>query len=349
MGSKPRKLILHIDVNNTILVGDSKTKLTVLEGVLNEYMTEIVWGNVDECGSWTPTDDPISTKPPNLGAQSYYKYAENRFKKAGKERWQFKEHVRRFTFHDVGKRFRPHVEKVKESLKFKGNLSENEYQVVEPLFMKEEDGLYYRIIPSYFKLLNHLLENNRDFAVILRTFGGDGEVALKATKLYTQNLHPDMKFPSSMNLSVDLNPGKILPFEGGMLIRTSNGREYGTFDKIYEEFSQSNGVQLYQDNYDWWKKNRFASSAGKPLLVDPKDSSAHHILFDDNIRTWDPWDNIVNLIVKEGQHFKPKNSQEYLDGICMLRTDLFQSILNENYFIEKVNMCEANFDQFLSK
>ncbi|XP_031566542.1 uncharacterized protein LOC116301597 [Actinia tenebrosa] len=349
MGNEPRKLILHIDVNNTILVGDSKTKLTVLEGVLNEYMTEITWGNVDENGSWIPTEDPISTKPTNLEAQSYYKYAEKKFEMAGRERREFKEHVRRFTLHDVGKRFRPHVEKVKENLKFKGNLSESEFQVLEPLFMKEEDGLYYRIIPSYFKLLNHLLENNRDFAVILRTFGGDGQVALNATKLYTESLHPDIQFPSSKNFSVNLNPGEILPFDKGMLIRTTNGRELSTYEEIYKEFSTSIGVQLYQDSYDWWKKNDFASSAGKPLLVDVKDSSAHHILFDDNIRTWDPWDNIVNLLVKEGRHFKTQHSQEYLDGICMLRTDLFESILNEDYFIEKVSMCEANFNQYLSK
>ena len=347
MGSKPRKLILHIDVNNTILVGDSKTKLTVLEGVLNEYMTEIVWGNVDD-GLWIPTENPISTKPPKTKAQSYYKYAEKKFEDAGKERWEFKEHVRKFTLQEVGKQFRWLVEKVKESLKFKGNLSASEFQDLEPLFMQEEDRIYFRIIPAYFKLLNHLLEKNRDFAVILRTFGADGPIALEATKLYTQSLHPDISFPPSKNLSVNLTPGKILPSNEGMCIRTSNGGVYSTYGKIYHEFSQASGVQLYEDSYDWWRKNDFASAAGKPLLVDLNDSSVHHILFDDNIRAWDPWDNIVNLLVKERGHFEAKHSQEYLDGICMLRTDLFESILNENYFIEKVNMCEANFSRYLS-
>lgn len=347
MGSKARKLILHLDVNNTIFVGDSKTKLTALEGVLNEYLTEILWGNVDEDDVWTSLkDNSISTSPPSKTAISYYKYAEHKYEEAGKPRSEFKDYIRRFTLEGNGQQFRPYLESVKEKLKVPETLKVD--AKLNALVMTEGDSSYYRILPSYFKLLTYLVNSERNFAIILRTFGNDGDLALKATQLYTENQHPDFPFPPGKTLAVDPNPGRIVPSQDGLSIITPNGSTVSCCNKIYDTFSTASGVQLYLDSYDWWKKNDFTSEAGKPLLIDPSDKSVQHILLDDNIRSWDPSDNIVSLLVKENEKFVQKDCKKF-DGLCVLRTHLFESILNEDYFIEVVEMCEKNFNEFQSE
>lgn len=347
MENKARKLILHIDVNNTIFVGDSKTKLTALDGVLNEYMTEILWGTVSEEGEWKPLEDPISIAPPTQTSITYYKYAEKKFKQAGKRRSKFKDHIRRFTNKEIGQPFCSYVDKVKDKLKF-SKVAGVDTEGIEALVMQEQDGFYYRILPSYFKLLNYLLSSERDFSIILRTFGGDGEIALKATQLFTENKHPEFPFPVGKKLVVNTQPEHITPSARGLSVTTPDGTDISCCNKVYDMFSKSSGVQLYLDNYDWWKEHDFISDAGKPLLIDPSDSNVQHILFDDNIRAWEPRDNIVRLLVREHDKFVHKDCSEF-DGLCLLRTDLFESILNEDYFIEKVQMCETNYETKLHK
>lgn len=342
-----RKLVLHIDVNNTIFVGDSKTKLTVLEGVLNEYLTEILWGNVGEDDHWQPLKNPIATLPPTINAVTYYRYAEYKFANAGKPRSEFKAHIRRFTQEETGRKFRSYVDRVKAGLKFTKD-DDVDCRLIESILMQEYDGFYYRILPSYFKLLDYLLNSEREFSIILRTFGSDGHIALQATQLYIDNKHPDLKFPKGKTLSVNHQPKHIIPSTQGLSITTDDGHDVTCSNQVYNIFSKSSGVQLYLDNYDWWKANDFVSHAGKPLLVDPSDTTVQHILFDDNIRSWEPDDNIVRLMVKEGNEFVHKDCRE-LDGLCLLRTDLFESILNEDYFIEKVQMCEKNYEDYQSK
>lgn len=41
---KRRKLVLHLDVNNTVFIGDSITKQVTPESALNEYLVDVVWG-----------------------------------------------------------------------------------------------------------------------------------------------------------------------------------------------------------------------------------------------------------------------------------------------------------------
>ncbi|XP_001627047.3 uncharacterized protein LOC5506319 [Nematostella vectensis] len=343
MASKQRKLVLHIDVNNTMFVGDSKTKLTALEGVLNEYMTEIVWGRKNEEDEWVPVENPISSKPASENVISYYKYAEEKYQNAGKPRSEFKEHARQFTFEEIGKRFRPYVEKVKERLECDAPVVDG---IIDPLILKEPHGIYYRIVPSFFKLITNLIEKGQEFSIILRTFGGDGETALQAVKLFIDGLHPVFGFPEGKSLDVSFTPYQITGCEEGLSVRTSDNKKLNCPEKVYVLFSEKAGVHLFLDDYEWWKKQGYVSSAGKPLLVDPTDSSIHHIMFDDNIRAWDPSDNIVNLMVRKEGKFQECDPKE-LDDVCLVRTQLFESVLDEDYFIEKVEMCQHNYQNYL--
>ena len=48
---KDRKLVLHFDIRNTLIVADSVTSITV-EQALNAYLTGVLWGHEGGNHSW---------------------------------------------------------------------------------------------------------------------------------------------------------------------------------------------------------------------------------------------------------------------------------------------------------
>lgn len=64
-GLNRRKLVLHFDIRNTILVADSVTKIGVEES-LNSYLTGVTWGHGTKNGEWVWDQDvPTLTAPKN--------------------------------------------------------------------------------------------------------------------------------------------------------------------------------------------------------------------------------------------------------------------------------------------
>ena len=73
---KQRKLILHFDVRNTIIVFDSATQDDV-EQALNSFLTGVAWGREDPTGAgWDWCDDQPSLTAPCPGAITYYRSRE---------------------------------------------------------------------------------------------------------------------------------------------------------------------------------------------------------------------------------------------------------------------------------
>jgi hypothetical protein len=51
INGEKRKLIIHFDLRNTILVSDSVTNVS-MEQALNSFLTGVVWGKVKSDSSW---------------------------------------------------------------------------------------------------------------------------------------------------------------------------------------------------------------------------------------------------------------------------------------------------------
>lgn len=338
-----RKLVLHMDVNNTVLVGDSCTKQFSVEQVFNEYLTEAAWGLEDGKGKWTWLSDSPLSSPPSFEALQYYEYAESKF--ANEKRAVFKNHVRNFTEEDIGKKFRPFFEEMKEKLVCHNpQLSEN---VDVVLSTGQDKRKYHRVLPSFLHLVCFLFQEERDFAIIFRTFGADGHVVLKVMELFFNGLHPD--FPkvhsSTHKCPLNMTPGSIKRSYGGEISVTfPNKAVSNDVREIYNNMSKCEEIQLFTDDYDWWLRGGFTHLSGKPLLVDPKDHSVQHIIFEDNFRAWCPDNSIVDVQIMGDGGFHSVDPQEY-EGIFVVKSDLYQSIVNENYFIEQVNICENNFQK----
>lgn len=351
-----RKLVLHLDVNDTVFIGDSITKQVTPEAALNEYLVDVAWGKVDETGAWKGYSNCLYEKPPDSESVSYYRYAQAKYR--GKPRHQFKEHIRRFTEEEIGKPFRRFYDQMIAALQFPGDLKFID-NVELPSFKDREGVLYHCIVPSFYKLLDYLIESRREFSIVFRTFGGDGGIVLQAARefikgrciknpqgTHTNNICKDPM--ESPNLEVNFLTGQITRSSAHISLKFPGDVSLSNLRDIYTYLSHTRGIQLVADDYDWWKVQDFSSSAAKPLLIDPCDDSVHHIMFDDNFRPWEPEDSIVNVLLAKEGSFHSVNPAAF-DDICVVKADLYHSICNLNYFIDKIELCERNYSKFVSE
>ena len=220
---KPRKLVLHLDVNKAIFIGDSITKSLTPERALNEYLTDVAWGEVGQCGEWIGDHSTLYERQPKENMVSYYRYAQAKY--SGQPRSEFKGHIRKFTEEEVGQPFRQFYENMMDALKFPGNIrSWNGNDL--PSFADQNEIHHHCIVPSFYKLLDHLIESKREFAIVFRTFGGDGQVVLQATKDYLdgRNAIVCAGEPQQSHVSGDPvdNSTHMVNFTAGKVMRSSN-------------------------------------------------------------------------------------------------------------------------------
>lgn len=86
----------------------------------------------------------------------------------------------------------------------------------QELSVQDGHGKHYHfILPSFFRLLDALYRNGRDFTVIFRTFGTDLPRALLALRSALAGQHP--QFPALRDLAVSASPraGGEVCWQGG--------------------------------------------------------------------------------------------------------------------------------------
>ncbi|XP_037540472.1 uncharacterized protein si:dkey-32e6.3 [Nematolebias whitei] len=69
--TRGKKLVLHIDLNNTILVSDAVTGQGTV-AALDSFLTGVTWGKKNKHGKWEWLSDAASLHPPSSDAVSYY-------------------------------------------------------------------------------------------------------------------------------------------------------------------------------------------------------------------------------------------------------------------------------------
>ncbi|KAL4655405.1 hypothetical protein GN956_G5217, partial [Arapaima gigas] len=260
-----RKLVLHMDLNSTILVSDSVTKQGTI-AALDSFLSTVTWGRVRQ-GKWEWMCDSPSLLPPCEGAVSYYS--------------QFGR-VAGFTKIPAGRRFRGVLEEHLAMLRWPESREED-----RDLSVRGEDGrLYHWILPSFFQLLQDLGSQGREFAILFRTFGTDLPRLLGALqKVLAQGCHPLFPDLPALKLSINVVPGQIRCSRRGTSLRRAE-EHVSCRDgerSLYQYFSTVQGLGGFQDHFDWWTQNTFSILGGKPLLVDPYDHKVQHVFIDDNI------------------------------------------------------------------
>uniref|UniRef100_A0A673CQI6 Si:dkey-32e6.3 n=1 Tax=Sphaeramia orbicularis TaxID=375764 RepID=A0A673CQI6_9TELE len=315
-----KKLVLHVDLNNTILVSDAVTAQGTV-AALDYYLTTVTWGRMNPKGKWEWLSDAPSLLPPCEGAVSYYS--------------QFGR-TPGFTS-SAGRCFRGILDEHLGLLRWPEGLS-----------VKGEDGqLYHWILPSFFQLLKDLVQEGREFAVLFRTFGTDLPRVLSAvSRALNEGAHP--LFPDLVNTT----PGKIRCSKNSVVLSRAQERVSARDGErgLYQYLSSVQGLGGFQDHFDWWARNSFSIHGGKPLWVDPFDQDVQHIFIDDNIRQNDD-DTIVQPLVfldPHGTETRTACTSELYD-ITLIQNDLLRAISDTSYFTQRINICQENYERNLQQ
>ena len=100
-----KRLVLHFDVRNTVLVHDSVTNIDV-EQSLNSFLTGVVWGTETDSGAWEWRSSHPSLQPPSSDCITYYKYMEKQLVKKPSDRAMLRRVTGDFTHENIGKLLR---------------------------------------------------------------------------------------------------------------------------------------------------------------------------------------------------------------------------------------------------
>ncbi|XP_076596182.1 uncharacterized protein LOC143326496 [Chaetodon auriga] len=327
-----KKLVLHIDLNNTILVSDAATAQGTV-AALDYFLTTVTWGKMSKHGKWEWLSDSPSLLPPCDDAVTYYS--------------QFGR-IPGFTS-TAGQRFRGVLDEHLALLRWPEGVKGD-----RELAVKGEDGrLYHWILPSFFQLLRDLVQEGREFAIVFRTFGIDLPRVLRAMfKALHEGAHPLFPDLPDLKLSVNMTAGKIRCNKRGIVVSRADDR-VSTRDGergLYQYFSSVQGLVGFQDHFDWWVSNTYSIRGGKPLWVDPFDQSVQHIFIDDNIRQNDE-DTIVHpkVFLDPGSTETRTACTSELYDITLVQTDLLRAISDLGYFTQRVHICQKNYDRNLQQ
>ena len=344
-----RKLVIHLDARNTILVADSVTQIGVREA-FNSYLTGVTWGVETADGEWKWAGlDPTLQAPPDINAVTYYKHCEQRLVRTPSDRGRLRQVTGQFT-EDLGVGFRRFLQQGLDNIRWtNSNTASN-------LVMTDKDGLrYHYILPAVFQLIAHLQRSNREFSIVIRTYGTDAPNILKALETSLQGNHPDFSHlrpvhvnHSIANITRDGDKHDVTlhsTFAGSEFQRVTNHRD------IYEMLSASSGVSAIVDDFQHWQRHDYHHTASKPLWIDTSDVATQHVFFDDNLRVTDT-DSIVDLLlfdrdVTTARSVTRTSDIKRFENACLVQADLIESTRNREYFIEKLARCEKLYDEIL--
>lgn len=351
-----RKLVLHFDIRNTVLVADSITNVSV-EQALNSFLTGVTWGREDENGQWQWHSDELSLTAPAAGTMTYYKYLEKQFVKNTNDRTRLRLETGDFTHSKVGERFNDQFMYHLERLRWRHEYSQ---EIHNPLTMWGLDGKQYNyIVPAVYKCINHLVQTKREFAIVFRTYGLDGPNVIKSLSYGLSGHHPG--YPNNLHLAVNETLGEVKrsktePIVFKVYPDTGCSEQSQTFTgdrAIYNMLSAKTGISGFRDDVHYWLENGYHHTTAKPHLIDPFDKNVHHIFFDDNIRTYEE-DSIVDVRLFETPGAENARSLSDIelaqfDKMCVVQADLIECIDDEDYFIKEIERCEQKYAHFLHR
>jgi hypothetical protein len=354
-----KHLVLHFDVNKTIVLNDSIKKQSV-QDVLNLLLAEDAWGELSSSTSgelkWTLLEDSSKERPE--GAVTYIKALEQMF--GGKDGRKTREKMAsRFTEPgQPGEKLRSIYEKLCEGLH--GEMPADPGEIC--------------ILPGFFYTLAWLWRRGASFSVVFRTFGEDLPKLIEHFNRFCEGRQPGYE-----DIRMDGSDGKadlrISQERTGSWFRSSNGfcgLVWGDSDcekeminalgnktepdeRHLEKFVESlnsqkplahgqrivsagleNVVQALaclekpcalglRDYFPYWNGADRRGSAGKLLLVDSSNDVRLDVFFDDNVQESLEDTGIIDVRDTVGKAMTPLYAHRY----HLVRADA-RAILEDN-------------------
>ncbi len=357
----PTRLILHFDINETILLGDdaggdsrhdSLQKMIAKSAFCQLPSSSTAWEDTLQA---TPTHwwdgqpfgqetsiPPLYTGwewPP--GCCPYY-------------RTSYKERSKGFVDHNHdGHIYKPVLDACEEALR--KNSADN------------------HILPAFYHTLEHLIGTKEPFRIIFRTFGSDIDDIAQIVTDFAQGRHPD--YPHIQYSDLELPKERLYQGRWKCFGSEESGCKETSSDYIYELWNadETNVVASgdaaildllsrhticgIRDDYPFWKKNGWDPTAGKPVWIPKYDLSTdqkpykHHLFFDDNIHNLSH-DGIacVRRQMNDGTFCTLDGATMHQEsqGVHLIRVPTIEPVLNPNWFVEQIHLARDRLQQRLA-
>lgn len=172
------------------------------------------------------------------------------------------------------------------------------------------------IFPSFYKLIAELDRRDLTYTLFLRSFGKEVfEVKDEINSQLNDIFQVEGKFR-----------------KGKLYVR---GEEPLTSPQSIYRFFCSKEHAAIHDDWPYWMEGKMYAKYGKPLYLNLDDPHTLSIFFDDNIKT-DSFDkNIIAPL--DSNTGEPLSIPYLLKSKQMVFVDTLEAILNEDYFIEKID------------
>jgi hypothetical protein len=191
------------------------------------------------------------------------------------------------------------------------NTVQQKYQELSLTLEKKSNPIF----SSFFSLIKYLDEQKIPYSIILRSFG-------KEIKVVAKEIEKELKRP--LFDSVLTFQKRKLQWGDKVL---SNGRE------IAQLFTSGKNF-IVQDDYVFWHAHKELQSFGKPFYLNLKNPKVIQIFFDDNIEDFSSPTNVIAPFDSDSE--KPLPFKDLIDKGLVVKVDTIDAILDENYFIHKV-------------
>ena len=198
------KLILNFDINKTIVYGDA-VKGQSFESTIKALIAECSWGEIDkEKDEWVIKNNILYFEKPKEGLVSYQDYLGKKYKKKSEtelpnkdERTKYNLEIKKkkIEFTDnfcskgaPGEKMNEHYEKILEELRVPKDVLDSLKEGSS--FKKLYEKGYYFIFLSLFITMIRLTRDERDFAIVFRSFGTDTDDVLVEFNEFCKGNHP---------------------------------------------------------------------------------------------------------------------------------------------------------------
>jgi len=346
------RLVVHFDINETVLVGDDAGGDT-REDSLNKILAKsafvripsnkkVVWGKTMEKNSdliepsrwWDGQvigDAQDGEVPPPLytgwnwppGCCPYYRTA-------------FKKRAKRFVDHKDGKKYKKLYDELESRLMFPATTE-----------TKGLPDILSHLLPALFETIQTLQDRSQPVRFVFRTFGSDLPDIANAITAFSRGKHPS--YPKFIHPELELNTivrGRWNKDGVYQLWDYSLQTVLASGDAEIIEFLDSHLMCGIQDDYEYWAANGWEPWAGKPVWVPKWNDDVHHVLFDDNIHNLEH-DSIasVRLQQEEGRPYQTLSGKETMEmqGLYLIRVPTVEPILNTKWFVKKVDQAQQLF------
>ncbi|OAF68374.1 hypothetical protein A3Q56_03893 [Intoshia linei] len=366
MPNPKKKLILHIDVGGTFILHSSITNMSVPES-LSFSLSGLTWGKETD-GKWKVKINSISAETNETSSDliSYYSYLE---KTCANRNILRKQACKFIETQPSGILISKYIECISKLMIENSNEQEitgypvcifskvphKQFHKKLSIDSKKEYIWYIYIIEAFINLVDWLQRNyTNNYAIILRSYGFEGERVLKILLNMKINNHPQFQGDHFNNIYIqDPNLKKnIILKNNTVFIQIAELDSINIIHEsynIYKYFSQLNGINSFRDDYYYYQSHNYSQNATKPFFVQQDDQKHHHIFIDDSIRITP---NNCGIFIQTLKKFKSIQLNHIFQSAHLVTGNIMEAIIDKDYFIDKIINCIKNdniFKESISK